>query len=382
MRFFVSKQKSAVGLEIGTFSIRVAEISSTNIPPSLLHFAEYRLPKGAVVDGEISETDEVAETLKQIWSKEKFGSTNVVLGVANPKVLVRQIELPYMDDAVLKGAINFQAQEYIPIPPEDLILDYQVVGEYTGEDGQKMMEVLLVGAHKEMIKKFCNAVEMAGLTVDIVYLASLALVRSLYSDEIYDETPQAGAVNEDGVEHEPKDSSIVLVNISADITNIVVVEKGVPRFARIMAFGGNDFTDGIMSAMNITFDEAEERKREVGLRVLDESALNDDSARITSEIIRKESFKFADELRRSIEYYFGQELSNLNIRKLIISGGGSEMVSLTEFLSTSLKIKVEKGNPFQRLQISNTLKEKNEIEKHEPALSIVIGLALRGLEDL
>jgi type IV pilus assembly protein PilM len=347
-----------------------------------LNFAEYRLPKGAVVDGEISEIDDVAETLKKIWSQERFGSKNVVLGIANTKVLVRQIELPFMEDEALRGAINFQAQEYIPIPPEDLVLDYQVVGEFTGEDNQRMIEVLLVGAHREMINKFCIAAEKAGLHVDTVYLSSLALVRSLMSDESSG-VESNDVIKEDGPqsEEEPLEQPTVLVNSSADITNIVVVEKGVPRFARIMAFGGNDFTEGIMSATNSTFEEAEEIKRNIGLKTLDKSLLENEKVKIASDIIKREAFKYADELKRSIEYYFGQELGKLNIKKLIISGGGSEMIDMDQFLLDSLKIPIEKGRPLRQLQVAGSLKDKG-IESQELTLAVVIGLALRGLEDL
>lgn len=372
MSFLSGRKKTAVGLEIGTFAIRVAELSSQQIPPMLLHYSETKLPSGAVVDGEISEVDEVAETLKKIWAEGKISSRNVVLGVANPKVLVRQIELPYMDEATLKGAINFQAQEYIPIPPEELILDYQLVGEYMGEDDQKMIEVLLVGAHREMIEKFCEAVEKAGLSVDVVYLSSLALVKSLIDEveEIKEKSEKA--------QEEPT----ILANISADISNIVVIEKNVPRFARVMAFGGNEFTNAVSSALAINFDEAEAMKKKIGLvRQEDLNDIEDEKEKLAAEILRREAFKFADELRRSIEYYFGQELDKLNTQKLIICGGASEMINLVEFLEGILKINVEKGSPLKRIQLSKTLPEEDvfNIEMHKSTISVVIGLAMRGM---
>lgn len=381
MSFLSGRKKTAVGLEIGTFAIRVAELSSQQIPPMLMHYSEIKLPAGSVVDGEISEVDEVAETLKKIWAEGKISSRNVVLGVANPKVLVRQIELPYMDEATLKGAINFQAQEYIPIPPEELILDYQLVGEYIGEDDQKMIEVLLVGAHREMIEKFCEAVEKAGLSVDVVYLSSLALVKSLI-DEVEEIKKKPSTEETKKAPPTAGEEPTILANISADISNIVVIEKNVPRFARVMAFGGNEFTNAVASALAINFDEAEAIKKKIGLvRQENLNEIKDEKEKLAAEILRREAFKFADELRRSIEYYFGQELDKLNTQKLIICGGASEMINLVEFLEGVLKINVEKGSPLKRIQLSKTLPEEDvfKIEMHKSTISVVIGLAMRGM---
>lgn len=369
MSLFGSK-KTAVGLEIGTFTVRAVELSPS-IPFKLTAFAEQKIDAGAVIDGEISEVADVARALKALWKKGNFSTKNVIVGIANPKVLARQIELPFMDDQALRNAINFQAQDYIPIPPDELILDYHIMGQFDGEEGQKMAEILLVAAHREMVNKFCEAVEKAGLIVDIVYLSSLALARALVTSEL-----------------ETEEQSVVLANISADITNIVVIERGYPRFARIMSYGGNEITNSISSHLGISFSKAEKIKRTLDLTPEEEEEQatkeddKDENKAQSLEICKKETQKFVDELRRSVEYHFGQDITKLNIKKVILSGGATEMKGFDKFIGKILKLPVEKGRALNNVEISSKITDESSTNmlEHEPALAIAMGLAMRGLE--
>lgn len=397
MSFFESKE-SAIGLEIEAFSLRAVELKKS-IPYKLVHYAAEELESGIVKDGEIIEAEDVVQALKRLWQKGKFAGKKVILGIANPKVFIRQVELPYMEDSALRNAINFQAQEYVPFPPEELILDYHVLNEFEGEDKQRMLEVLLVAAHKEMVNTFCQAVEKAGLYVETVYLSSLALVHSMF-EPVADSNNMLVTGNEENM-----DMSTVIVKIGADVTSIVVVEKGFARFARTMTIGGNDFTQIISNRLGISFKEAEEIKKnflptcsaaclsltsfEGGKPESEQSTkpVRKDGLGViekpeeVAEMLRDEANKFIAELRRSLEYYFGEEIDKESIERIILTGGGAELVGFDEYIGEKLKIDTKKGSTLNRIDVSHVNKELvEEIENQEPSLGVVVGLAIRGVE--
>src|SRR5688572_18872257 len=127
--------RALLGLDIGTSSVRAAEVSSKTDPPTLARFASVPLPRGAVTGGEIHDLAAVVAALKELIGKGRFSVKHTAIGIANQKVVVRQIDMPAMDEVELQGALQYQAQEYIPIPIEDAILDYQVLEEVTSESG-------------------------------------------------------------------------------------------------------------------------------------------------------------------------------------------------------------------------------------------------------
>src|SRR5450756_2246476 len=134
---------------------------------------------GAVVEGESVDVDAVAASIKELLRQTGVRGANAAIGVSNQKVVVRLIDLPYMERAELQGAIQYQAQDYIPIPIEDAILDFQIIGDYMTSTDEHMMEVLLVAAQRDMIGNTVRAVEEAGLRLQQIDVTSFAIVRAL-----------------------------------------------------------------------------------------------------------------------------------------------------------------------------------------------------------
>ncbi|MDP3014391.1 MAG: type IV pilus assembly protein PilM, partial [Candidatus Subteraquimicrobiales bacterium] len=254
--FSLRKPFMPVGLEIGTNTFRAVQIKSTPTLPIIMAYGSTKVPHGAVEEGEIVDIETVANVLSRLWKQAGFVGKKVILGVANQKVVARLIELPYMEKSELKGAIQFQAQEYIPIPVEEAIIDFQVVGEFINESEERMMEVLIVAGQKDMINSNVAALEKAYLRPEVIDVSSFAIVNSLLGT--------SPAIFEEGAE------SVALINIASGTTNIVVAEKGVPRFTRVTSLAGNDFTQAISDMLGVPFDEAEELKIKVGLPFLKE----------------------------------------------------------------------------------------------------------------
>ncbi|MDI6891863.1 MAG: type IV pilus assembly protein PilM [Actinomycetota bacterium] len=371
--FSFGKGLASIGLDIGTNTFRVAQLKSISGSPTLVNYGSIKIPVGAVVEGEVLDVEAVSRSLADLWKKTGLRDKKVIIGVANQKVIVRLVEFPYMEKDELKGAIQYQAQDYIPIPVEEAILDFQVVGEFVGENEARMMEVLLVAAQKDMIQNNVIAVENAGLKAEVIDVSSFAVIRSLL------EVPPV-------VPAEGEEEAIALINIGAGITNIVVVEKGIPRFTRVTSLAGNTFTRALEESLGISFDEAEELKTKVGLSPLKgkkggkKSAKEAERIKSAQEVLEGEIGKFAAEIRRSFDYYLSQRPQVKSIRRIVLSGGGAGMNNLASHLEANLQTTVELGHPLQKVQVSPGL-SKEELEQEKLSLAICIGLALRRFEE-
>ena len=370
----LGKPKTVIGLDIGSDTFRVAQVQGSKESPLLVNCGSIRVPRGAVVGGEIVDVEVVSYSLNELWRKTGLGEKKVVIGVANQKVVVRLVDLPYMEKAELKSALQFQAQDYIPIPVEDVILDYQVVSDYTAETGERMIQVLLVAAQKDMIQSIVTAVEGSGLIPEVIDVSAFAITRSLIPPE--KEFPS--------LDEEPKTKeTIALLNVGAGITTMVVVEGGITKFARVIALAGDDWTESLTDGLGITFDEAEDLKVRVALpplvgdRFIDVPSELLDRAEVVQDILEKEIMRFIGEIKRSFDYFLAQS-PNAIIDKALLSGGASKLKNLDLYFEKGLQLDVKYGHPLEQVGISPKLSEE-ALKEDEPSLSISVGLAMGGL---
>jgi type IV pilus assembly protein PilM len=278
--------RALLGLDIGTSSVRAAEVSAKADPPTLARFASVALPRGAVSGGEIADPGAVTGALRELVSRGRFSVKHTALGIANQKVVVRQIDMAAMEEGELKGALQFQAQEYIPIPIEDAILDYQVLDEFSAENGDRMLKVLLVAAQRDMVNTFVSVAQEAGFDPAVVDLSPFADMRALASS-----TPLLGSREGEA-----------LIDIGAGVTNIVVHEQGRPRFVRILPMGGDDISDALVAGLSIDWSEAESVKARIGVSPEGGPMPVEGAAKI----IEQRAAAFVDEVRGSIDYYLTQ----------------------------------------------------------------------------
>lgn len=381
--FGVGKKSAPIGLDIGTNLFRAAQLSTGSPKPQLLNYDSIKVPVGAVVEGEIVDIEAASYALSQLWKTAGFSTKDVIIGLASQRVVVRLVNMPYMDQADLTGAIQFQAQDYIPIPVEEAIIDAKIISEFLSENDEKMMEVLLVAAQKDMVNNTVQAVELAGLKPQAIDLSAFAIVRALLEDESYflpetEDNPDGGSVA----------VAAALINISSDLTNIVVVEQGVPRFARVTPLAGNDLTQAIADSLGLTFDEAEELKIKVGLRPLDKERSSEppdlpENLRVHIEaaqsIMETQVSHFVAEIRRSLDYYLTQATQIRNITRLVLSGSGAKLDNFAEHIERGLQAKVETGAPLKQVQPSNKL-PNDRLASDELSLTVSLGLALRSFQ--
>ena len=346
--------KTAVGLDIGTSSVRAAEMNLGKSPAVLERFGQVALPPGTVRDGEVVDPDTVARAIKQLWATAKFSTKKVVLGVSNQKVIVRQVDLPWLPADELKKSLAFQVQDFIPIPVDQAILDFHPLEEFTNEQGGRMLRVLLVAASRDMVTAAMEAAQKAGLTPVMVDLTPFAMMRSLAPVESMGFGAEAEA----------------LVDVGASVTNIVVHQNGVPRFVRILLMGGNDVTEAVAERMGVSVTEAETLKWQTGM-----GAGAVEGASPAARVIDQYAGQFLEEIRGSLDYYLAQPQA-ARIGRVVVSGGGAQLGGLVNRLGELLRVPVDAGRPLSNVRIGKLGLSPEQLSHVEPLATVPVGLAM------
>ncbi|MFN2589323.1 MAG: type IV pilus assembly protein PilM [Actinomycetota bacterium] len=352
--------RTAIGLDIGSTGVRAVELGNGGGRPTLLRIAQQPLPAGAVAGGEIREPRQVAEAIRELWHLGKFQGRQVVLGVGNQRVVVREVVLPWLEEKELRESLPFQVREFVPIPIEDAILDYQVVEEFE-QDGRHMVRLMLAAAQKGMVGRMVEAVESAKLQALSVDLVPFAIVRS------------AGSNGDRalGADEDPSDEAVV--DIGAEVSSICVHSHGHPRFVRMVAWGGRNVTSAIARSLGVTEPEAERMKR--GLA----DDVDEDTIQQAEHIARQVVSAFADDLRSSLDFYRSQNPAG-RIGHVLLTGGGSKLAGLADVVKERLVADVGSGHPFNRVSVPEDLPPE-VITEAEPLLAVAVGLAIPGGEE-
>ena len=349
---------TSIGLDIGSSAVRAVQVTAGGRgPASLDRLGQVVLPPGAVRDGEIVDPAAVTEALRTLWTRYGFKNRRVHLGVANQQVVVRQIDLPYLPDDELRRSLEFQAQDAIPIPIDQAILDFHTLEHYENDQNERFSRILLVAAQRQMVEAMLDVVTGARLEPAGLDLDAFAMLRSLAPE---------GLLDERGGE--------MLIDVGSSVTNIVVHENGVPRFVRILLMGGGSITDTLVTALGLEYDEAEDLKARTGLSDEYGFTEGDEAARLITE----RAVRFVDEIRGSLDYYSAQT-DSVPVQRAILSGGASQLPNLRERLSETLRMPVDRGHPMQELKIGNVGLASEQLIEAEPYLTVAIGLALGAL---
>lgn len=353
--------RSSIGLDVGTSAVRAAEVMGKN-PSTLTRFGQVALPEGAVVAGEVVDVTAVSAAIRDLWRRGGFKAKSVSLAVANGKVVVRQVELPFLEEAELRDALQFQVQEYIPFAIEDAILDFQVLEEFPAEDGARMLRVVVVAAVRDMINQFVAAITAAGLAPDAIEYSAFAAARAIVEPE-----PEGFVEIEEGA-----GGVEVLIDIGGGVTTILVHDRGTPRFVRVLPAGGREVTDALVEQLGLSREQAETEKALVGLPV------DGGSAEGAARVIDQRIAGFLQEVRSSVDYYLGQPGAQPPGR-IVIIGGGARLPRLGERLSAVLRLPVEHGRPLASVKIGKLGLSPEQLDEVNGVGAVAIGLALGGL---
>lgn len=350
--------KQVVGLKVGASSLAAARVEM-NGSAELVQLARESLPGGVVVGGEIRDVPMLAAALKEFFARHKLPTRAVRVGIANNRIGVRTIDLAGIGDPKqLANAVRFRAQEALPIPLDEAVLDYHVLSEGMDGEGQPTKRVLLVVAYRDLIDTYVAACREAGLRLVGIDLEAFALLRAL--------TPSDAPVLTNG-----ERSALVAVSVGADRTTLAVSDGLTCEFTRVLAWGGASLTGALARLLEIEPDEAERIKKEIALEGTQvPEGLDEERAARAREALRTGLTTFARELVSSLQFYQGQP-DSLGIREIVLAGGTAELRGLADALQSLIGVNVRVGDPLTGVTAAKKIKELPT-----PAYTIPIGLGL------
>ena len=352
--------KTIVGLKLGASRLNAACVS-VNGSVEVVQLAGSPLPAGLIAGGEVRDAEALGEALKKFFGKHKLPKRNVRIGVANNRIGVRTIEVAGIEDPKqLANAVRFRAQEALPIPIDEAVLDFQILGDGAAADGTPSKRVLLVVAYRDLIADYIEACRLAGLRLVGVDLEAFALLRAL--------TPTFAT--------EPSGSSqrsaLVAVSIGSERSVLGVSDGYSCEYTRVLDWGGNALTDSVARALELKPTDAERVKVELGLqgdKVPD--GIGPEQAVRAREALKAGLQAFGRELVSSLQFYQGQP-SSLGIRELVLAGGTAQLVGLAAELQQLVGVPVRVGDPLAGVSMGKKLKGTEP----SPAFAVPIGLGM------
>jgi type IV pilus assembly protein PilM len=351
--------KRLVGLKVGGSQLAAARIAN-NGAAELLQLVRADLEPGVVVAGELRDPDSLATALKAFFAANKLPKKNVRLGIASNRIGVRTFEIAGIDDAKqLENAIQFRAQETLPIPLDEAVLDYQILEERVDEEGNSTKRVLLVVAYRELVDRYVAACKKAGITLSGIDLEAFALLRALSAPR---------------PEDQPSDSALVAVSIGHDRSTFAVSDGRVCEFTRVLEWGGASLNIAIARALDLAPSETEGIKRIVSLLSPDvPEGIAPEHYALALDAVRKQVQSFARELVSSLQFYQNQP-GSLGIGEIVITGGTANLVGLADELQRLIQVRVRVGDPLARLRVTKKVATDGQLA----SLAVAIGL---GIED-
>jgi len=353
-----------VGLDIEAGSVAAAEVG-VNGNTAVGKFGIVPLGAGVFREGEVTDPGALADALKQLFARGKLAKT-VRVGLASQRVAVRTLRLPQIDDgAELETAVRFQAQDHVPMPLDNAVLDWQVVGHSTGENGERQIDVVVVAARRDLLGGLMDAVNRAGLRPVGIDLSAFAMVRAL-AGESYEpvdpgdyvdapapaddagEAGMGGQAQSEGAtgevaaaDHAP---ARLFCNLG-DLTNLAVARGDRCLFTRISPFGVEGIAQKLAERRELTLEHAREWLVHVGLdRPLGEIDGDAETIAAARESLAEGATRLVDELRLSLEYYATQE-GAVPVESVVACGPGTTIPGLTQRLQRDLGQRFGIGRP-------------------------------------
>ncbi|HEU4596122.1 MAG TPA: type IV pilus assembly protein PilM [Pyrinomonadaceae bacterium] len=345
-------KKGLVGLDIGSSSVKAVELSGKPGSLALTNLGFESLQPDTVVDGQIMELNDVSNVIAGIFRDGQIKTDRVAAGVSGSSVIVKNIVVPQMTREELEESIDWHAEEHIPFDIGDVSLDYQVVGS-----GADSLHVLMAACKRDFIANIRQAIQLAGKQPAVIDVDAFAL-QNCYE-----------------INYEPPDDLIVaLLNVGASTMNINILKGVRSVFTRDVSVGGNQYTALLQKELGLTYEQAEAVKRGGSAPSNVEAVDTDGVLETVSDLLALEISKTFDFFRATAED------SNAAVQKIFISGGGSKLKGLPEFLSNRFEIPVERLDPFRRIKVDARRFDPDYMREVVPEMAVAVGLALRGVD--
>jgi type IV pilus assembly protein PilM len=346
---FGNKQ-SLVGLDIGSHTIKAVELEATNKGRKLVRWGISAPLAEAIVDGEIMDRQLVTDAITNLLEARGIKSRQVVAAVSGRAVIVKKITMNRLSVEDAQQAVYWEAEQHVPYDINDVSLDFEILGP--SPQDPKQMQVLLVAAKKDMVMSFGDLMHEAGLQPLIVDVDSFAAQNALEAN--YDFGPE---------------EVVAILNIGAEITNINIIQAGVPYFTKDLQVGGNSFIEAAQRKFNLSQSEA-------AAAVRGESGANLEMASVIEQVCEG----VATALERA-QVYLRTANEAGNLSRIMLCGGSAMTPGVADVLHRRFGVPADIANPLSRISFDPGLFAGQDVMKVAPFLTVGIGLALRRVGD-
>lgn len=347
----ISFEPEVFGVDLSDLSVKIMQLEKSGGVEKVRSYAVADIPAGNIEDGKIIDKEKVAAIIKEAVKKagpEKIKGNKIICSLPESKAFLRIVSIPKMDKEEAKEAIKWEMEANIPLPIDQVYFDWQ----FLETDNTQKQNVLTAAVSRDIVDDFMDVLKKAGLEVYGLEVESIASARSLVPWESKEE------------------GGTLIVDLGAQRTSFIMVEKGVPNFTSSIPFSSESMNDAISKGLNIDLAEAERTKISHGIE--------DGKDNPIFNVIKSLLENLVQEIERTLDFYAGMSKENSAVEKVILCGGGSNLKGLVAYLAERLKKKVELGDPWINLKMGKSVPiiSKENTDRYSTA----IGLALRGLD--
>jgi type IV pilus assembly protein PilM len=348
----------AVGLDIGSEAVRAAAVEVSSPTPVLARFGEVPLPPGAVVGGDVVDEGVVTGAIRALWKRHQLPRRRVVVGIAGGRVVAQQVTVPRMDETELTASMLEEARAFLPVAAEEAVLDYTPLAEFTDSDGNTMVSLLLVATERELVEDLLRMAQRVGFRVMAVDLQAYGLIRAAFGTDILRGGTQG------------------LLDIGATLTQLAVVEGGITRYVRMAPFGGSRFTEALVTGASLPWEDAEQRKRYVG--VVPSGLPTGEGERATlGRLLTRTADSLIEEVRGWLHDYLARAGQG-SLQRLLVAGSGARLPHLAHRMARALGTRVEPARVLDHISVGRIRLTEPELLRLQPVLPAAVGLALWG----
>ena len=338
-----------VGLDLGSYEFKGVELKKEKKgKEELVAYSSAPAPPHFLASDSEVDWAAYSKQLKKFYDEAGFSTDKVAAALPESQVFTRVITVPKMSGKELKTAMQWESEQYLPIPLDDVSLDYKVLNNVGMVD---KIDVLLVAAPLTLTKKYLKIIGDAGLETIGLETEALAAARSL-------------------VGLDPSSPTTLIVSIGARTTDISIVSGGFIHFTRSISTGGEAFARAVSQELGFEIGRAKEYMRSYGL---EESQLEGKVMKAIKPIFDV----VVSEVKRSIAYYTARQKNDL-IKRAIISGGVASLPGVLVYLAAALNLEVQIADPWGGFLIPEKF-GREELEDIGPRFAVAVGLALKNV---
>ncbi|WP_245579359.1 pilus assembly protein PilM [Chitinilyticum aquatile] len=350
LEFLKPKAPPLIGVDISSSAVKMVELSLVGKNYSLDRYHIEPLPKDAVVDGNINNQDAVADAVRKAWKHLGSKVRNVAVALPPAAVITKKILVPgKMAERELEMQVETEANQYIPFSLDEVNLDFQVLGPSAAAPDED--EVLIAAAKKDKVDERVAVIELANLKPSVLDVESFAAQSAF--ELMSSQLPSGG-----------EGQVVALVDIGATAIHMNVFKNGQSIYSRDQAYAGNQLTQEIQRKFNMSFEEAEQAKRQGGL-----------PENYEPDVLQPFMDTLALEVSRSLQFFYTS--SNFNaVDHILLAGGCSVIHGLDEAVSSRTQVaSTMRANPF--FSMSTGKVRGKQVQLDAPSLLIACGLAMR-----